>query len=222
VIAIPSLRDSPFSRFTAPDDGSAVRSAVLVLFGPGSAASGPEVLLTQRSAQLRSHAGQVAFPGGRIDSGDGGPEAAALREAVEETGVEPTGVQIRTTGPDLYVSVTNFLVTPVIAWWQRPSAVAPVDPAEVMSVVRVPLAELVDPANRFQAQHPTGYVGPAFAVDELFIWGFTAGVLHWLLSLAGLEKPWDRDRRRRVPEQLIGDRTLAQELAEQLDEQVTD
>ena len=127
---------SPFGRFPAPADGSARRSAVLVLFGPGStgstgpvdpwspasvSASGPDVLLTQRSAQLRSHAGQVAFPGGRLDAGDAGPEAAALREAVEETGLDPAGVSLRTTGPELYVPPSNHLVTPVIGWWQRPS-----------------------------------------------------------------------------------------------------
>jgi 8-oxo-dGTP pyrophosphatase MutT (NUDIX family) len=228
--AIPAQRDSPFSRFVPPADGSAKRSAVLVLFGPGSnsnsgsnpADRGPDVLLTQRSAQLRSHAGQIAFPGGRIDPGDAGPEAAALREAVEETGLDPGGVQIRATGPALYVAVTNFLVTPVIGWWRRPSPVAPGDPAEVMRVVRVPLAELVDPENRFQAEHPSGYLGPGFAVGDLFVWGFTAGVLDWVISLAGLERSWDGERRRPIPEQRPSHRTLVAELTEQLDERVSE
>jgi 8-oxo-dGTP pyrophosphatase MutT (NUDIX family) len=221
--AIPAQRDSPFSRFAPPDDGSAKRSAVLVLLGPSPGSlGGHDVLLTQRSAQLRSHAGQIAFPGGRIDPGDAGPEAAALREAVEETGLDPTGVQISATGPQLYVSVTNFLVTPVIAWWARPSPVAPGDPAEVTRVVRVPLAALVDPENRFQAEHPSGYLGPGFAVGDLFVWGFTAGVLDWVISLAGLERPWDGGRRRPIPEPRPGPRTLVEELTEQLDERVTE
>ena len=218
VSAIRPLEVTPFGRFTAPDDDSVQRSAVLVLFGQGPA--GPDVLLTQRSATMRSHAGQVAFPGGKLDAGDAGPEAAALREAVEETGLDPTGVQVRVTCPDLYVPPSRFLVTPVIGWWARPSPVAPGDPAEVARVVRVPIASLVDPANRFQSVHPSGYQGPGFEVGDLFVWGFTAGVLSWLLSLAGLELPWDGQSFREIPKQYLSGRTLIQELSEQLDERV--
>jgi 8-oxo-dGTP pyrophosphatase MutT (NUDIX family) len=214
----PTLTSSPFSRSTGiadrPADRSVRHSAVLVLFGPGASA-GPDILLTQRSAGMRSHAGQVAFPGGRIDPGDAGPEAAALREAVEETRLDPAGVQIRGSGPQLYLPPSNFLVTPVIAWWRQPSPVAPGDPAEVRRVVRVPIAELTDPANRFQAEHVSGFVSPGFGVSDLFVWGFTAGVLSWLLSLCGLEQPWDRSRRRPVPEQGSEPATLDAELTEQ-------
>jgi len=210
---------SPYGQFIVPDD--ARRSAVLVLFGPGAAdPSVPEVLLTQRAAQMRSHAGQVAFPGGRLDPDDAGPAAAAVREAVEETGLDPAGVEVRAIGPDLYVPPSNYLVTPVIGWWQRPSPVAPGDPAEVARVVRVPFAALIDPVNRFQTVHPSGYVSAGFEVGDLFVWGFTAGVLSWLISLSGLEQPWDKDHRRPVPKQYLSDRTLPQELTEQLDERV--
>jgi 8-oxo-dGTP pyrophosphatase MutT (NUDIX family) len=220
VIAVRPDQPSPIGRFAAPTDNSVRRSAVLVLFGPGTPATGPDVLLTQRAATMRSHAGQVAFPGGKLDPGDAGPPAAALREAVEETGLDPAGVRIRTTGPDLYVPPSNFLVTPVIGWWHEPSAVAPGDPAEVARVVRVPVAGLVDPANRFQTVHPSGFISPGFEVGDLFVWGFTAGVLHWLIAVAGLEQPWDGRRRRPIPEQYVSGRTLLQEITEQLDERV--
>jgi 8-oxo-dGTP pyrophosphatase MutT (NUDIX family) len=230
-IVQPSLA-SPFGRLAVPADGPTRRSAVLVLFGPGTTGpadpwgpasatvSGPDVLLTQRSAQLRSHAGQVAFPGGRLDAQDAGPQAAALREAAEETGLDPAGVSVRATAPDLYLPPSNYLVTPVIGWWERPSPVAPGDPAEVARVIAVPVAALVEPQNRFMSVHPSGYTSPGFEVGDLFVWGFTAGVLHWLISLSGLEQPWDTNRQRPVPEQYLAGRTLIQELTEQLDERV--
>lgn len=191
-----------------PAPGAVPRqSAVLVLFGAG--ADGPDVLLTQRSPGLRSHAGQVAFPGGRIDPEDGGPEAAALREGQEETGLDPRGVDVGGLAPRLYVPVTNYHVTPVIAWWRAPSPVGPVDTREVVRVVRVPLAELVNPENRFRVYHPSGLIGPGFSVRELFVWGFTAGVLDVLLTLAGWERPWDAARMVPVPAQPTADEVIA-------------
>ena len=180
-----------FGRYEPPEGTPVRSSAVLILLGEDAA--GPDVLLTERASTLRAHPGQVAFPGGAIDQLDGGAAAAALREAVEETGLDPAGVRVAGSLPDLFLPVSGFAVTPVLAWWARPSAVAVVDPAEVGRVVRVPLAELVQPANRFQVAHPSGYVGPGFAVRGLFVWGFTAGLLSRLLQLAGWERPWDTD-----------------------------
>jgi 8-oxo-dGTP pyrophosphatase MutT (NUDIX family) len=164
-------------------------SAVLVLFAEGP--DGPDLLLIQRSQDLRLHAGQPAFPGGAIDSADSGPVAAALREAAEEVGLDPAGVEVVGTLPELFIPPTGFRVIPVLAWWREPCAVAPVDPGEVAAVERVSLAELADPAVRLMVRAPGGRVTPAFRVKGMVIWGFTAMLLDRLLALAGWERPWD-------------------------------
>jgi 8-oxo-dGTP pyrophosphatase MutT (NUDIX family) len=164
-------------------------SAVLVLFGDGP--DGPDLLLIQRSKGLRLHAGQPAFPGGTIDAGDRGPVGAALREAVEEVGLDPSGVDVVGTLPEVFIPRTGFRVVPVLAWWRRPSAVAPVDAGEVAAVERVSLAELADPAARLMVRVPSGRTTPAFRVRGMLIWGFTAALVDRLLALAGWEKPWD-------------------------------
>ena len=186
--------------FRAPpaDAVDTVRNAaVLVLFGEGDA--GPDVLLLQRAEDMRTHAGQPAFPGGRVDPGDDGPVAAALREAQEETGLDPTGVEVLATLPELWLPPSGNIVTPVVAWWRVPSEVAAIDPAEVAAVARVPIADLVDPANRLTVRHPIGLESPAFRVADMLVWGFTAGVLSWLITVAGWEREWDRSRVEPVP-----------------------
>ncbi|MDH5277902.1 MAG: CoA pyrophosphatase [Actinomycetota bacterium] len=179
------------SRFVPPADADR-RSAVLVLFGDGD--EGPDVLLIERAHDMRSHAGQPAFPGGAVDPEDDGPVAAALREAAEETGLDPDGVEVVAVLPDLYLPPSGYVVTPVLGWWREPTAVRAVDAAEVASVHRVPLVELTDPANRFRVRHPSGYVGAAFEVRGLVVWGFTGGLLDRLIYLSGWERSWDRSR----------------------------
>ena len=176
---------------TAPPDGGGKPSAVLILFADGPA--GPDLLFIQRSQELRLHAGQPAFPGGSIDAGEG-PVQAALREAAEEVGVDPDGVEVVGTLPELYIPRTGFRVVPVLGWWRQPSAVAPVDAGEVAAVERVGLAELADPAVRLMVRVPDGRTTPAFRVRGMLIWGFTAGLVDRLLALAGWEKPWDTGR----------------------------
>lgn len=184
-------------RVFSPPEGHDRRAGVLILFGQTDGVL--DVLLTERAVTLRSHAGQVSFPGGSLDPQDAGPVDAALREAQEETGLDPTGVEILGVLPDLYIPVSDYTVTPVLGWWHEAAPVAPVDPAEVVQVARVPLSELADPAHRFLVRNPNGFQGPGFRVGGLFIWGFTAILLDVLLRLAGWELPWDENRLEDIP-----------------------
>jgi 8-oxo-dGTP pyrophosphatase MutT (NUDIX family) len=188
---VATLRGEDFFKVPMPTDRGRP-SAVLVLLG--EQADGPDVLVLERAATLRTHAGQIAFPGGAADETDPGPAATALREAHEEVGVEPESVTVVAELPRLWIPVSDFLVTPVLAWWHAPHPVRPRELAEVSRVARLPVSALVDPANRLQIRHPSGYTGPAFQVDDLLIWGFTAGVLATLLELAGWARPWPHDR----------------------------
>jgi 8-oxo-dGTP pyrophosphatase MutT (NUDIX family) len=185
---------------------TARRSAVLILFGEGPA--GPDVLLIEKSAHLRSHAGQPAFPGGGVDPGDDFPVGTALREAEEEAGIDPAGVRVLATLQELFLPPSNRLVVPVVAWWEDPRDVTVGDPQEVARVARVPLADLTDPANRYSLRHPAGFVGPAFCVADMEVWGFTAGLLDAILEAAGLARPWDTGDVRPLPESAIRPYTL--------------
>ena len=176
-------------------------SAVLILLGEGPA--GPDVLLIERAVQLRAHAGQPAFPGGAADPGDRDPPDTALREAAEEVGLDRAGVRVVALLPELYLPPTGFVVTPVLAWWRTPSSIGVVDAGEVARVERVPVAELVDPANRCRVRHPSGYVGPAFLVRGMTVWGFTGGLLDRLLELAGWAVPWNPDDVRDLPQRAL-------------------
>jgi len=201
--AAAGVRREDFSRIPVPAEGGRA-SAVLILLG--ASADGPDVLLLQRAAELRNHAGQPAFPGGAADPGDAGAADTALREAAEEVGLRRETVRVLAELPPLWIPVSRFLVTPVLAWWRAPPPVAPMQAAEVARVARVPVAELVDPANRLWVRHPSGYVGPAFRVRSMLVWGFTAGVLSVLLDLAGWARPWEDAPRVELP--VAGDRPV--------------
>ncbi len=172
-----------------PATGGGRPSAVLMLVG--DTAGQPDLLIVQRSPWLRRHAGQPAFPGGAIEEDDAGPVGAALREAAEEAGVDPAGVDVLAVLPDLHISRSGFTVTPVLAWWRQPVPVVPAADGEVTAAVRVTFADLADPVNRIRVRHPMGSSGPAFRLPGMFIWGFTAILVDRLLALGGFEQPWD-------------------------------
>jgi 8-oxo-dGTP pyrophosphatase MutT (NUDIX family) len=184
-----------------PAAGAGRPSAVLMLVG--ETAGEPDLLIVQRSPWLRRHAGQPAFPGGAIEAADHGPVGAALREAAEEAGVDPAGVEVLAVLPELYIARSGFSVTPVLAWWHRPVPVAPAVDGEVTAAVRVRLADLADPANRLRVRHPSGSAGPAFRLHGMLVWGFTAALVDMLLALGGWERPWDTGHTEDLPPDVL-------------------
>jgi 8-oxo-dGTP pyrophosphatase MutT (NUDIX family) len=192
------------TRFVPPEDADTREGAVLMLFGEGPA--GPDLLLTERAHDMRSHPGQVSFPGGSSDPGDPGPEATALREAQEETGLDPAGVDVFAVLPQLWLPPSNFAVTPVLGWWRTESLVSVVDPREVHAVLRVPIDELLDPQHRVTVRHPSGWRGPAFLIGDdkdLILWGFTAGIISRLFDFLGWTRDWDDAVLRELPEHML-------------------
>ncbi|HEY3736990.1 MAG TPA: CoA pyrophosphatase [Jatrophihabitans sp.] len=195
-----------------PPAGVGRPSAVLVVFSPLPDGD-LSVLLIERSVDMRKHPGQVAFPGGATDPEDADHIATALREAQEETGLDPAQVQVVGELPPLFIPRSGFVVIAVLAWWPTPVTLHPVDHGEVATVVAVPISALTDPANRFRYSHPMGFVGPAFEVSAatpdsqgaaagggLFIWGFTAAVLDRILEAGGWSRPWDAEILRPLPQ----------------------
>lgn len=144
-------------------------------------AEGLTVLLTRRSAALRKHSGQIAFPGGRCDPGET-PWAAALREAEEEVALDPARVTLAGLA-DGYETVTGYRVQPVVGFVRPPIALR-ANPAEVADVFEVPFAWLMDPANLERRFHdrPDGVRRFFYALswEDRLIWGATAGMLRAL------------------------------------------
>jgi 8-oxo-dGTP pyrophosphatase MutT (NUDIX family) len=176
------LRRAPPVFTVYGDDGTegrdAASTAAAVLIPVVTHAESLTVLFTQRTTHLKSHAGQVSFPGGRAEPGDASAEFTALREAAEEIGLAADRVEVLARLPD-YRTRTGFRVTPVVGLVAPPLELAP-DPREVAEVFEVPLAFLLDPGNQqrrtreFQGMTVGYYV---FEYRQRVIWGATAGML---------------------------------------------
>ena len=209
------------TQFLEPEGNAARRGAVLMLFadrhdsssgdatgdapGPDDLAHRGELLLTERAHHMRSHPGQVSFPGGTIDPGEE-PVDAALREAEEEIGLDRASVEVFGELPELWLPPTNFTVTPVLGYWRRRGELGAVSADEVHAVHHVAIADLLDPAHRISVRHPSGWTGPGFLIGEhkdVILWGFTAGIVARLLDHLGWSRDWDQTRMRDLPPHML-------------------
>lgn len=188
IAEIPSVTTAEVTRFE-PIDGRGRHAAVLVLFS-----SDRDVVLIERALGDAVHSGQPAFPGGAVEAHDVDVSSAALREANEEIGLDPLSVDVFGWLPDLWVPVSDFVVSPVLGYFDPQSPIGVRDLAEVSRVERVAVDALADPDNRCTVVHPSGYRGPGFIVHDMLVWGFTAGVLDALLDKAGWAHAWDNSR----------------------------
>jgi hydroxyethylthiazole kinase-like uncharacterized protein yjeF len=182
-----ALADVPSDVATPPPGGRI--GAVLVLLEDGP--DGPRLVLTRRRPDLRSHPGQLSFPGGRVEPGED-PVSAALREAEEEVGLDATSATIIGTGPTFYVPPSRFWVVPVVARWDVPHPLMP-EPREVAEVLHVDLVSLTD-EHRWRHTPMGSRDGSTWAwrLDDDLLWGATALVVRLLLdaTLPG----WSRGR----------------------------
>ena len=188
VTVVPSVTTSEVTRF-APIDGRGRHAAVLILFSADR-----DIVLIERARGEVAHSGQPAFPGGAVEEHDVDAQAAALREAREEIGLDPDRVRIFGLLPDLWVPVSDFVVSPVLAVFDSQTAIGVQDSSEVSRVEKVAIEALAEPENRVTVVHPSGYRGPGFTVHDMLVWGFTAGVLDAILDRSGWALPWDVQR----------------------------
>jgi 8-oxo-dGTP pyrophosphatase MutT (NUDIX family) len=148
------------------------------------------LLFTERTGDLRAHAGQVAFPGGRIDPSDAGPEEAALREAGEEIGLDPQFIETLGRGPD-YLTGSGYHVALVVAV-VRPGFSLTLNPAEVADAFEVPLSFLMDPKNHRTGSRMWNGASRSFfemPFENRHIWGITAGIVRVLYERLYAEEP---------------------------------
>lgn len=154
------------------------KTPAAVLIALVERAQGLQLILTQRAAHLKAHAGQISFPGGRMEDNDANAAAAALREAQEEIGLAPEKVEVL-GGLRNYDTVTGFRVYPIVGWIAEPTSYV-IDPSEVDEVFEVPLDFIIDNANHRQEYRMRGNEKRYFFAipfEQRYIWGATAGML---------------------------------------------
>lgn len=188
------LLQSPAAPQAARGTGRA--AAVLILLAESG--EGYRTVLVEKRSDLRSHAGQLAFPGGSAEAGDANAVATALREAQEEVGVDPRTVEVLGILPSHHVPRSGFDVTPVVGWWRTPVGLQVVDTEELSAVYEVDIDALTDPGRR-DTWRLGDFSGPGFWIDDLYIWGFTAYLLDGLFELLGWAQAWDKGRIGQVP-----------------------
>jgi len=174
--------EADFPSYVHPPEHKPVQAAVLVPIV--NQPDGLTLIFTQRTAHLHDHAGQISFPGGRVDEGDADRIATALREAEEETGLSRSRVEIIGQLPE-YDIPTGFRVTPVVGWVEPPLELKP-DSFEVADVFEVPLSFFLDPANH--QRHSDVRNGRkryyySMPYGDRNIWGATAGMLYSLFQI---------------------------------------
>ena len=187
-VAALATSDDAHDLITGPLRPAAV--LVPIVHGPLLGNGVPGILLTQRAAHLNAHAGQVSFPGGRIESRDASPEAAALREAEEEIGLAPSHVELAGRLPD-YVTGTGFLITPILGLLPDGLVLTP-SPDEVAEIFTLPLSTLLDPnaperrTRMFRGRERHFWVWPH---ERHYIWGATAAILVHLAARLRAQQP---------------------------------
>ena len=195
-----------FSRFLPPD-GGARESAVLILFGPppeGATDEGEHVVLIERSHTMRTQPAQIAFPGGARDLEDDDLVATALREAQEEVGLDPSGVDVLAVLPSLFLSPANFVVAPVLGWWSAPVADRRARPGRGARRARrpgrrtssTPGTASPSPTRRATSARPSSSATCCCG-------GSPPGCSSSLLELGGRSQPWDPALERPLPQRYL-------------------
>lgn len=203
------------TRFQVPPDSTPRRSAVLMLFADTDGDGAGEIVFTERAHHMRSHPGQVSFPGGRLDPGET-PVEAALREAFEEVALDPSEVLVLGELPELWLPPSNSSVVPVIGYWKHRGEISAASPDEVHAIHTESIADLMAPEQRIVVRHPSGWLGPGFLIGpdkDVILWGFTAGIVARFLEHIGWGQDWNRANVRDLPDHMLAqDHRIAAEL----------